>query len=259
MSKLLNPINYVNFAQHRLGELKYLTDTYASSDVFGAYLKGRAQKSKIENKYREDQSRYRESIKNLSLTNDWFTTNIPYWLSVFEQFDFNKKENLKALEIGSWEGLSSHFFLSTLQGATLTCVDTWAGADEHKSGDAATSQVLSKIESVFDRNLNAYQSRLKKYKGTSYAYFNDHSFRNEFDFIYVDGSHHVDDVIIDAIRCFQMLKVGGVMVFDDYFWKYYPNPIDNPASAVNCFLRLKKGAYRIQRLYYQMIIEKIKD
>tara|TARA_R110002110_G_scaffold119309_2_gene293735 strand:+ start:19812 stop:20003 length:192 start_codon:yes stop_codon:yes gene_type:complete len=57
---------------------------------------------------------------------------------------------------------------------------------------------------------------------------------------YVNGSHHKNDVIIDAVKCFEMLKVGGIMIFDDYFWQYYPDAIDNPAGAINTFLRLKK-------------------
>jgi len=29
------------------------------------------------------------------------------------------------------------------------------------------------------------------------------------------------------------------MIFDDYLWQYYPKDIDNPAAAINCFLKLK--------------------
>ena len=77
--------------------------------------------------------------------------------------------------------------------------------------------------------------------------------------VYIDGSHHCDDVIIDAIKSFQMLKVGGIMIFDDYLWQYYPRDIDNPAAAINVFLKLKEGSYKVVRVYYQLIIEKISD
>ena len=110
------------------------------------------------------------------------------------------------MEIGSWEGLSSYFILSALPNATLTCVDTWEGADEHKSGDATTSDVLSSIESSFDNNMAPYNKRLTKYKGTSYSFFNKYFKENVFDLIYIDGSHYCDDVIIDAIKGFGMLK-----------------------------------------------------
>ena len=66
-------------------------------------------------------------------------------------------------------------------------------------------------------------------------------------------------MIIDAVRCFGLLKVGGVMVFDDYFWKHYPRALSNPAGAINAFLRLKKESYKVVRLYYQLVIVKIAD
>ena len=39
----------------------------------------------------------------------------------------------------------------------------------------------------------------------------------KYNLIYNDGSHHSDDVIVDAFKAFEMLKVGGIMIFDDYF------------------------------------------
>jgi predicted O-methyltransferase YrrM len=39
-----------------------------------------------------------------------------------------------------------------------------------------------------------------------------------FDLIYVDGSHQASDVLTDSIITFQLLRVGGVMTFDDYVW-----------------------------------------
>ena len=167
------------------------------------------------------------------------------------------KKNVKALEIGSWEGLSSYFILSTMPQSHLTCVDTWDGSDEHKDETHTTLNILSKIENKFDKNLATFQQRLSKYKGTSYSFFNSTTVRDCYDFIYVDGSHYSDDVIIDAIKCFEMLKIGGVMIFDDYFWRYYPKAIDNPAAPINLFLRLKSGSYKIVRLYYQLAIVKI--
>ena len=40
----------------------------------------------------------------------------------------------------------------------------------------------------------------------------------EFDLIYIDGSHQASDVLVDAIMSFELLKLGGVMIFDDYIW-----------------------------------------
>jgi len=65
--------------------------------------------------------------------------------------------------------------------------------------------------------------------------------------------------MIDAVKCFEMLKIGGIMVFDDYLWQHYTKAADNPATAINLFLRLKKNSYRIIQVNYQVTIMKLKD
>ncbi len=239
-------------------KLKLIWITYGTNDVFVSYLTNIRQNKKIEYKYKEERKQFLFKTQVLKLSNDWFTVNISYWLSVIDEYKLKNKE-VKALEIGSWEGLSSHFILSSLPKAHLTCVDTWEGADEHKDGTFATKDVLSQIEKSFDENLTPFKDRLSKYKGTSFSFFQANPTRCVFDFIYVDGSHHGDDVMIDAVKCFEMLKVGGIMIFDDYFWQHYKKSVDNPATAINLFLKLKKDSYKIIRMYYQVIIVKLKD
>ncbi|MBL7003783.1 MAG: class I SAM-dependent methyltransferase [Gammaproteobacteria bacterium] len=237
----------------------YLKSTFAPPDVLYSLLFGKFNKGRITKPYLSEQHKFRGLLLQLNLSNDWFTNNIPFWLYAFNKYNLKEKKKLNILEIGSWEGLSSYFILHSLPNANLTCVDTWEGADEHKSGDAATKDALSKIETSFDKNLLPFKNRLTKYKSTSFSFFNDNPKEKIFDMVYIDGSHHCDDVIIDAIKSFQMLKVGGIMIFDDYLWQYYPRDIDNPAAAINVFLKLKEGSYKVVRVYYQLIIEKISD
>jgi predicted O-methyltransferase YrrM len=242
-----------------LRNLRFLRRTDAPANVIARYLATALRGERDLAAYRERQRAFRAVARSLRLSSDWFTGHIPRWLSVFDEYSLPSKPKLEAFEIGSWEGLSGYFILESLPNAVLTCVDSWEGADEHKSGYAATAQVLSNIESAFDANLAPFKARLTKYRGTSFSFFNDNHRKREFDLIYVDGSHHSDDVVVDAIKCFEMLKVGGLMIFDDYLWKWYPRAIDNPAAAIHAFLRLKRGSYRIVRVYAQLIIEKTKD
>lgn len=53
-----------------------------------------------------------------------------------------------------------------------------------------------------------------------------------------------------------MLKVNGLMIFDDYFWKYYTRTIDNPSGAINAFIRLKCNQLEVICLDYQLIVRK---
>lgn len=242
-----------------ISQFKYLSQTFASTEVKLQYLRGHFSNRSTTAALRDSESEFKKRAHALSTSQDWFTHNIPRWLGIFNDYRFAQKNELNSLEIGSWEGLSAHFILHTLPNATLTCVDTWEGSDEHKTETLSEKHSLSKIEQSFDNNLAAFRDRLNKQKGTSFSFFVNNPGRNKFDFIYVDGSHYADDVLIDAMKCFEMLKIGGVMIFDDYFWQFYSNPLDNPASAINLFLRLKRGSYKLIDVSNQIAIEKISD
>jgi predicted O-methyltransferase YrrM len=207
--------------------------------------------------YLQIRDNFRNKSKSLHIDNDWFTSRIPTWLSAFERSGLSPEKDITCLEVGSWQGLSTFFTLSYFNKASITCVDTWEGADEHQSGDAVESAILESVETIFDKNLAQFSNRIEKFKGTSYAFFNDKFERDKFDLIYIDGSHHSDDVVIDAIKAFEMLKVGGVMILDDYLWIYYDREIDNPAGAINSFLRLKRHQIEFVCLDYQVIIRKM--
>ena len=42
----------------------------------------------------------------------------------------------------------------------------------------------------------------------------------KYDIIYVDGAHMPENVIIDGLCAYHLLKDDGVIVFDDYEWTY---------------------------------------
>ena len=205
--------------------------------------------------FKEEQDSFCKYCENLQLDYDWFTSNIPTWLMAFKKQSYNKKTELNCLEIGSWQGQSAVFLLSYFEKANLTCVDTWEGGAEHKSEPKLAHAVLS-AEKKYDANLSGYEDRLIKYKGSSFQYFNDCFERDKFDLIYIDGSHHADDLMIDAIKSFEMLKMGGVIIFDDYFWKHYTRTIDNPSGAINAFVRLKSDQLKVICFNYQLVVRK---
>jgi predicted O-methyltransferase YrrM len=76
---------------------------------------------------------------------------------------------------------------------------------------------ISAILSVLGKDTICYNSNPTsiKFKGTSYKFFSENTVKEYFDLIYVDGSHHTDDVIVDAIKSFELLKIGGIIIFDD--------------------------------------------
>jgi hypothetical protein len=65
-----------------------------------------------------------------------------------------------------------------------------------------------------------------------------------FDYIFIDGSHFADDVMLDAVMAWQLLRKDGVLVFDDYLWRLEQYGWKkNPANAINLFLGLVEGDF----------------
>jgi len=207
--------SYYSALKTLISEALYLSKTYAPVDVFYSLFSTFHQRRDLPRKYRTKSDAFEQTKLGLTLSNDWFSSNIPFWLFVIDKYGLQSGD-VKVLEIGSWEGLSSYFILYEMPSAHLTCVDTWEGADEHKDGTADSATIFSQIEQNFDKNLSSFSYRLSKHKGTSLSFFTKSNIRNHYDFVYIDGSHHCDDVLLDAIKSFEMLKVGGIMVFDDY-------------------------------------------
>ena len=183
-------------------------------------------------------------------THDWFSRYIPVWNRIFDQ---HKPRNL--LEIGSFEGRSACYIIEKCAaiiggGATLTCVDTWQGSVEHQSGGPVAS-VMSEVERRFDHNTRIALSKasnrvtLQKVKQSSHdamAKMIAAGQLQSFDLIYIDGSHEAPDVLADAVLAFQLLRPGGVMIFDDYLWSMHrPGTQDvllMPKPAIDAFMNI---------------------
>lgn len=60
-----------------------------------------------------------------------------------------------------------------------------------------------------------YQDRIILHRSDS-AEFDFSGFSNQFDLVFIDGSHKYSDVLQDSMRAFEMLSPAGVIVWDDY-------------------------------------------
>lgn len=188
--------------------------------------------------------------KELEFTTDWFSMRTPAWDWALRHH-FTHFKSPRVLEIGSWEGLSANFILKTLPNASLTCVDTWEGSDEH------SGHKLGDVEARFDRNVQRFKGRITKWKGRSQDFFRSAG-KEKFDFIYVDGSHHFIDVLVDSFLSHEVLRIGGMVVFDDYLWDVYENPRSNARLAINIFIAHHRRSYKVLHAGYQLILKKIR-
>jgi hypothetical protein len=62
-----------------------------------------------------------------------------------------------------------------------------------------------------------------------------------FDGVYIDGGHEGRTVLEDTVLAWRLLKVGAVIVWDDYEWRD-PHPhrqhLPTPKPAIDAFLAL---------------------
>lgn len=188
-------------------------------------------------------------------TNDWFGGNVyekgvevdlrSVWSALLGAGKYQS-----ILEIGSYEGNSTCFMIEQCAAkypVNLVCVDTWGGSDEH----VAFNHDMNSVERRFDHNVQVAAGKvqhdvsLTKLKMTSMmgcAQLITQNLHNAFDLIYIDGSHTAADVLTDATMAFPLLKIGGLMVFDDYLWNFgfemHHTPLKIPKIAVDAFTNI---------------------
>jgi predicted O-methyltransferase YrrM len=174
-------------------------------------------------------------------TTDFVSSVIPIW----EQHlaGFKGKEDISLLEIGSFEGRSSLWFLENIlthPTSSITCVDPFF-----------------RVEIRFDQNINVsgHSNKVKKIKGRSENVLRTLK-ESSFDIIYIDGSHRALNVLMDGVSSWLLLKPGGIIIFDDYGWKAEKAPEDRPKTAINIFLKAFQPHIEILHKDYQVIIRR---
>jgi predicted O-methyltransferase YrrM len=164
-------------------------------------------------------------MSEYKFTNNWFEITAR---KVWDQM-IPKLNPTKILEIGSFEGASVCYLINNLaksHSIEVHCVDTWEGGIEHQQNGLAEAN-MGDVYSRFVNNTNhaiktsPCKVDLRIHKGRSDLQLSkllSQGKSDYFDFIYVDGSHEAPDVLSDAILGFRLLKVGGIIAFDDYLW-----------------------------------------
>ena len=190
---------------------------------------------------------------NYRFTEDWVTPNTGNWRQQLRHLE--GRPNIHALEIGSFEGRSALWFLGNIlthATSTMTCVDVFA--------DPA-------YEARFDHNIqvSTFAKKVRKMKGLSQKVLRQLK-PHSYDLIYIDGSHMAVDVLIDAVLSWDLLKPGGIIIFDDYAMGsnvapqvpsfQRTNPWSRPQIAVDAFLDVFKPYIDLRHKGYQVIVRK---
>jgi predicted O-methyltransferase YrrM len=188
-------------------------------------------------------------------SSNWFDNLAKHNFENIIKPEFQGKD-MKYLEIGCFEGASLHYMFSNVMTneSTATVIDPFIFTNNQYE--------------VFSNNIRNYENRIQlfiDYSQNALKNLNE----NEYDFIYIDGDHTSGGVLMDAILSFPLLKKRGIIIFDDYLWRYngehtlvdlddenlkHPN---NPFTGINTFLTMNKDKIQILESNWQMIIRKL--
>lgn len=171
-------------------------------------------------------------------------------------------QDIKILEIGSYQGASTRWMLDNLAThpqSEMWCIDVWEETPQHEGAD------FQQVEALFDQQIAPHSSKVKKLKGDSWSQLiglNNRPSKPEFDLIYIDGDHSAQGVIQDLVLSWPLLLEGGIVVCDDYVWKEnleawrlgfrdYGSPLETPKMAIDAFTLIYSNRIRHWMSYYQ--------
>ena len=184
---------------------------------------------------------------------DWVSPHTGEWEKDLQHL--KGQPNIRALEIGCFEGQSACWFLDNIlthPTSRLVCVDPFAVP--------MATVLLRYFEARFDENIAASGAgdRVTKLIGPSQVVVRTLQ-PAQFDFVYVDGSHKVGDVLQDAVLAWTVLRPGGVAMFDDYAL------VDDvseglmaraPGRALDAFMSLLGNSATLVRRDWQLVLRK---
>jgi predicted O-methyltransferase YrrM len=190
-----------------------------------------------------------EVSRGYVFSEDWFSWNIPVW--ELQLASFVDRPETHYLEIGVFEGRSMLWALDHV----LT----------HPSSRA--TGIDPQIPEVLESNLekSGHGKRVRLIRGSSQIELRRLPL-DSIDIIYIDGSHTADDVLADAVLSWDLLKVGGVLIFDDYEWDGSfitgegPMPASVvPRAAIDAFLFAYANEIDLLHRAHQVIVRKRED
>lgn len=188
---------------------------------------------------------------------DWFSHNIPRWERYLSYL--KHKRNVNILEIGCFEGRATTWLLANIlthRSSRITVIDTFLGGMENKDHHDNVTNLKQKFRS----NVKPWSKQVILKDGFSYKILRAMPCRPTYDFKYIDGSHMAKDVMEDAVLSWRLLKVGGILTFDDYRdWNFYKDEILCPKLAITSFLKIYKNQYEVVDVDYQIALKKLGD
>jgi hypothetical protein len=196
-------------------------------------------------------------------TVDWFSDNIPT-LTEYLLDDGRGNVPKRMLEVGTYEGRSALWFLEnvlTHRHSRLFCVDNFDNQSVCFRGREVRN---TDPFATLSANLKPYAGKVTICRGESGDQLRRMwvSLRlvkevNRFDLIYIDAGRHSRNVLEDAVLSWSMLRVGGVMIMDDYTFSK-DKDATCPRMGIDAFLACYAHELLLLKVGWQVFVKKIK-
>ena len=180
------------------------------------------------------------AAKDYQFTQDWFTHNIPIWKRHLQAF--TGIADFQVVEIGSFQGMSACWLLDNIlthPTAKITCIDLYF--QEHFKGNIVKTGAADRVI-----ELQGYSQDLLVDLTSEY-----------YDVAYIDGCHKPTSALQDAILSWRLVKVGGLMIFDDYEFTFPDSPEQDTKIGIDVFLEMFASQLEVVHKGYQLIVKKI--
>jgi hypothetical protein len=198
-----------------------------------------SQRPQLAQQPRADRNTYK---KDYQFTEDWFTPHIRTWEQLLS--DFKDKSDVRYLEIGVFEGRSVLWMLENIlthPTARLTAVDLFP--------DGLQERFVSNLDKLGVRH------KVEIFKGKSQEQLRQLPLES-YDIIYIDGSHRAKHVFLDAALSWDLLKDGGLLIFDDYLWNVKLPADLIPKGPIDMFLMAFGDELELIHKGYQLFVRK---
>lgn len=127
---------------------------------------------------------------------------------------FNELGYKVGAEIGVQWGGFSESILQKMPGVTLYCVDPWAPWPGGSVSQTRQDRIYKRAVGVLSQYKGVSVRFVKKKSMDALVDFQD----NSLDFVYIDGLHDFDNVMMDIIGWSNKVKSGGIVSGHDFIY-----------------------------------------
>jgi hypothetical protein len=194
-------------------------------------------------------------MANYQFTNNWFGANHQLFVKHLSKFNDQK---VNVLEVGCFEGRSTTWLVDNVLGhpeSTLVAIDPFLTDDP-------TSPVDNTTYDRFKHNISqsSYPDKVSHFQETGEAVY-PLLVKGTYDLSYIDACHLPWNILHDMCNVWNLLKIGGTMVCDDYGSDNRFNTRFSPNESMKYFITnvLKGRGYQIHAAEWALLMVKTAD